>query len=382
MNATPCPRREGAAYRLGLVVEQSLGHGTHARNLAAFLETDPTIEPAWVPVAYAADDAWERLPLVRKNWSLRGGLRALAALRACLRAGGPVDALLFHTQITALCAAPLLRDIPCVVSLDATPLNMDTVGAAYSHRPDGEGPLARLKRRWNATALRAATAVVAWSDWARASAVHDYGVDPARAHVIPPGVDTSTWRPGPQREHGGPLRLLFVGGDFARKGGHDLVAAVRALAPRCELDVVSRDPAAPPQPGVRVHRDLAPNDERLRALFRRADAFVLPTRGDCTPLVLLEAMASGLPVISTRVGAISEQVVDGVTGLLVAPGDRRALRDAVEALHDPVRRRSFGAAGRARAEALFDARTNYGRLVTLLKGCADAARERRRTEAA
>lgn len=361
-----------ASYRLGLVVEQSLGHGTHLRNLAAFLRRDPTVVPAWAPVAYAADDVWERLPLVRSNWSLRGGLRALAAVRACLRAG-PVDALLFHTQITTLCAAPLLRGVPSVVSLDATPLNMDAVGAAYSHRPDGHGPVARLKRAWNAAALRAARAVVAWSSWARESAVRDYGVDPARAHVIPPGVDTSAWRPGPPRQGDRPARLLFVGGQFARKGGHDLLAAVRGL--RCELDVVSRDPAATPGPGVRVHRDLGPNDERLRALFRQADLFVLPTRGDCTPLVLLEAMASGLPVVATDVGAISEQVVHGVTGLLVAPGDPAALRAAVAALvDDPARRRAMSRAGRARAEARFDATTNYGRLVALLKACADAPR--------
>src|SRR5690606_9689480 len=103
VSVAPAPRAAGATYRLGLVIEQSLGHLTHHRNLEAFLERDPSVEPVWVPIPYTADDAWERLPLVRSNWSLRGGLRSLAAVRACLRAG-PVDALLFHTQITALCA--------------------------------------------------------------------------------------------------------------------------------------------------------------------------------------------------------------------------------------------------------------------------------------
>lgn len=368
MSAVAAP---AATLRLGFVVEQSLGHLTHQRHLAAAVASDPAVAPAWLPVRYRDDDAWERVPLVRANWSLRGGLRGRAAVLARLREG-PLDAVLFHTQVTALCAAPIMRRIPAVVSLDATPLNMDTVGAGYDHRPDGDDLLARLKRGWNAAVLRAARAVVGHSEWVRRSVIDDYGVDPARVVVIPPGADLEALRPGPERpEDGGPLRLLFVGGDFARKGGPDLLAAVRRLSPRCELDVVTRDPSVVCEAGVRVHRGLTAGDPRLVALFQRADALVLPTRGDCTPFVVLEGMAAGLPVVATRVGAIPEQVVHGETGLLVPPGDVGALAEALGALlASPARRRAMGRAGRARAEALFDAARNYPRLLALLKTCA------------
>lgn len=371
------------SYRLGFVMEQTWGHVTHQRNLAAQVARDPDVEASWLPVPFRADDLWSRLPLVRDNWSLRGGLRARAAVLRRLRAG-PLDGLLFHTQILALCAPPLLRRYPAIVSLDATPLNMDAVGRGYGHRPDGRGLGAWVKRAWNSLVVRSAAALAPWSEWVRQSLIHDYGADPERIAVIPPGVDTKAWRPAAGAPVGGAgrrPRLLFVGGDFARKGGHDVVAVVRDLDGRCELDCVTNDPAAVEGPNVRVHRGLTPNDGTLRRLYRNADALVLPTRGDCMPLVVLEAMASGLPVIATRVGAIPEQVDHGGTGLLVAPGDRRALATAVRALLDaPDRRRALGRAGRARAVRQFDAARNYACLLGLFKALVDAQRDQHEHE--
>lgn len=359
-------------YRLGFIMEQAWGHATHHRNLAAHIARDRSVEPTYVEVPYHADDLWSRLPLVRSNWSLRGGLRGRSRLARVLRER-PLDGLFFHTQISALCSRALLLQLPSVVSLDATPVNMDSVGAGYGHRPERQDPLGRLKHAWNAAVLRAATALAPWSEWARRSLIDDYGVAPERTVVIPPGVDLQAWRPGRHRA-GEALRLLFVGGDFARKGGHDLLAVVRELA-GCELDVVTNDATLLSEPRVRVHRGLGPNDDNLRRLFREADAFVLPTRADCSPIVLLEAMASGLPVVATRVGAIPEQVEDGVSGLLVEPGDRSALAAAVRKLI-VSRRESYlmGQAGRAVAEVRFDAARNYGQLVSLVRSCVDARR--------
>ena len=97
---------------------------------------------------------------------------------------------------------------------------------------------------------------------------------------------------------------------------------------------------------------------------------MLPSLADCSPLAILEAMAAGLPVVATDVGAISEQVQDGVTGILVPPGDPVVLGRAITSLlDDPCRLRAFGAAGRLRAERLFDGRRNYQALIALLKRC-------------
>lgn len=362
-------------YRLGLVVETDAGHATHAGGLATAVARDAEVAATWVRVPYRADDLWQRVPPFRGNWSLRASARARAGLGA-----GPVgrlDGLLFHTQLSALLSLDLLGRMPAVLSLDATPLNMDEVGAAYRHRPAAGGPLDRLKLAWNRVALRRAAGVIAWSEWVARSLRDDFGVDPARVSVIPPGVDLVRWRPGPPRPESARPRLLFVGGDFARKGGPALLEALRGeLGARCDVDLVTHDPRLDPGalgPRVCVHRGLRPDDPRHGELFRRADLFVLPTRGDCSPLAILEALASGLPVIATRVGAIAEQVEHGVTGFVVDPDRPDRLATAIGVLlGDPARRRAMGVAARRAAEERFDAARNYPALLARLKAAVDA----------
>ena len=94
--------------------------------------------------------------------------------------------------------------------------------------------------------------------------------------------------------------------------------------------------------------------EELRALYRSVDVFVFPSRADTLPLVILEAMASGLPVVSTTVGGIPFEV-SAETGVLVAPGDAAALALALDRLcGDAQLRKSMGAAARSRVARLFD----------------------------
>jgi sugar transferase (PEP-CTERM/EpsH1 system associated) len=86
------------------------------------------------------------------------------------------------------------------------------------------------------------------------------------------------------------------------------------------------------------------------ALMRGMDVFALPSTNEGISNTVLEAMASGLPVVATRVGGNPELVVDGVTGMLVAPGDDASLAEALARYAgDPLLRRAHGAAGRARA---------------------------------
>ena len=165
------------------------------------------------------------------------------------------------------------------------------------------------------------------------------------------------------------MRVLFVGGDLVRKGGAVLVEAVRALRHSgvpVELDLVTRDDLEPGA-GIRVHHGLAPNSQPLVDLYRRADVFCLPTLGDCLPMVLSEAGAAGLPLISTDVGAINEIVRQGETGLLVPPGDPVALATALERLvDDRDLRRRLGEGAQRVTSAEFDAAANARRLVDLL----------------
>ena len=85
-------------------------------------------------------------------------------------------------------------------------------------------------------------------------------------------------------------------------------------------------------PRVTVWHDVQPNSETLLGLFAQADLFVFPTRGDCLPLAVMEALAAGLPVITTTVGALPEAVTHGETGWVVPPDDPDALGGALTAL--------------------------------------------------
>jgi glycosyltransferase involved in cell wall biosynthesis len=179
------------------------------------------------------------------------------------------------------------------------------------------------------------------------------------------------------------VRILFVGGDFERKGGRLLLACMRAgLAERCELHVVTGQPI-PETPGVSVYHGLGPNDPRLLALYRSADIFALPTSGDCLAVVLGEALASGLPIVTTSVAGQPEAVRDGRTGIIVPPGDAQELGRALRRLvDDPALRRRMGRAARLDAEARFDARKNAERLLDVIDRGIARRRARSRTRQA
>lgn len=97
------------------------------------------------------------------------------------------------------------------------------------------------------------------------------------------------------------------------------------------------------------------SDEEVRALYALADVFVFPTLSDTLPLVILEAMASGLPVLSTSVGGIPFQVVDGC-GILVSPNDSTAFANGLKELFSKNREelKQMGEQSKARVESMFD----------------------------
>ena len=102
---------------------------------------------------------------------------------------------------------------------------------------------------------------------------------------------------------------------------------------------------------------LAGTRDDVPELLARADVFALSSRSEGAPLSILEAMAAGLPVVSSRVGGVPELVVDGETGLLVPPGDPAAMAVALGRLvADAGLRYRLGAAGRERAQRCFDLR--------------------------
>jgi glycosyltransferase involved in cell wall biosynthesis len=120
---------------------------------------------------------------------------------------------------------------------------------------------------------------------------------------------------------------------------------------------------------------MQPNSPELKRLFHESDIFCLPTFGDCLPMVLPEAGAAGLPLISTNVAAIPEIVRHEETGLLVPPYNVEALADALNRLiFDVDLRLVYGRKAQAVVQQAHDASDNASRLLALLKIKIDEAK--------
>jgi glycosyltransferase involved in cell wall biosynthesis len=164
----------------------------------------------------------------------------------------------------------------------------------------------------------------------------------ARAvRVIPAAVDVPEHLPDPDE----PPHLLYVGRLSEEKGVRDLAAAARGLP----LVVVGDGPLRNELPGA---LGFVPHEE-LGAYYARAAAVVVPSRREGYGMTAREAMAYGRPVVATSVGGLAEAVEDGVTGLLVPPGEPVALREALErVLADGELRERLGTAARDRVRAV------------------------------
>ena len=358
---------------LVFVLEQTLGHVTHSENLRRIVPAIDGCNPVFVPIQFD----FKTGPLTRKiwsNWTIRAGIRARRSLRR-VRRDYPAEhtsAMFVHTQVVSVLLGRWMRRIPTIVSVDATPLQLDSLGSFYAHAT-GSRFAERLKRAANRRSFKRAAHVVAWSEWARQGLIDGYGVSPERVSVIPPGVDTRLWhRAGEVENAADPLQILFVGGDLKRKGGDLLIEACRVLhsragVPEFELHLVTTA-SVDPEPWMVIHHGLRANSGDLIARYHAAAIFCLPTLGDCLPMVLAEAGAAGLPIISTDVGAISEIVQPGLSGELLPAGDLAALIGALERfLVDGELRRALGRGARRVVDANHDAQKNAERIVQRLR---------------
>jgi glycosyltransferase involved in cell wall biosynthesis len=348
--------------RICFFAERHLGISSAAGAIEPYVRDSAHAD--WVDVTYAPPAGY-RIPAVlpdRISGPLFGVLQTGAALRR-----GEYDAVGFLTHNPAVLQQQAIRHIPTLLWTDVTPAQLDERAADYQHRLDGRLVRA-LKHALVKRCFRRAALCVGWSEWALRSFVDDYGVDPSCTRVLAPGLDLSRWSLTGAKPISPKPRLLFVGGDFTRKGGDLLLDVFRShFSDRAELDIVTRDQHVVSASGVRVHRNLDAGSIGLMDLYRSATAFVLPTRSDCYSIASLEAMAMQLPVVVTGVGGIPDIVEHGQTGWLVPPGDGTALCSAIDALlADPARAATMGGRGRARVAERFDARQTAHTLLSLL----------------
>jgi rhamnosyl/mannosyltransferase len=269
------------------------------------------------------------------------------------------DADLFHFHMPnpvgemALLASAV--PTPVVASYHADPVR--SPGLTHLYSPIQQRFLARADRILVASPMLAATPAL----------LHHRD----RVQVVPYGFDPDRWQPSAEevdeirRRHPGPI-VLFLGRLVWYKGVDVLLDAMRSV--EGTLVIVGDGPkrgeleAQAQRTGLESTVVFAGevSDHRRAAYYLAADVLVVPStsRAEAFCLALLEAMAYGLPAISTDVGTATSWVnVAGETGMVVPPGDARALAGALDdLLGDDARRRRFGEAAAARARSRFDLR--------------------------
>ncbi len=188
-----------------------------------------------------------------------------------------------------------------------------------------------------------------------AYSARELGAPPARTRLIYGGADPVRYAPDPQESRHG---VLFVGRITPHKGVDRLIAALPPGVPLRIAGSSGHDPRPPEREYPALLRELAEGrdveflgpvpDDDLPHLYRRAAVLVLPSVertcygrairvSELLGLVVLEAMASGTPVICSRLGGLPEIVEHGVTGYLVKPGDVAELREHIaELTADPA----------------------------------------------
>lgn len=351
---------------------------THINLSEGLTAKDKVIRRALCFELVRGESAATNLDLARWRQELHAGLLARRRIRARERRGARFDVLHFHTQATAYMSLRRMRHTPSVISIDCT----QTLASL-----EAPSPYAR-RTYWpniahDGRVFRAAAAIVSISRWAAEDLARTYPdcADKVRVMPYPVRLDcfSDTWAEERYARRAAdpeaPVRVLFIGGDFPRKGGFDLLDAWRSdsLDKYARLDLVTDWPLAEAElpAGVRLVRGVAPFTREWIELWREAELFVMPTRSEAFGMVYQEAAAAGLPAIGTSINAIPEIIEDSVTGRLIPSRDVLALTAAIKTLSRSAElRRRMGREARSRAETQFSPDKYSEKLTSLIKGLA------------
>jgi alpha-maltose-1-phosphate synthase len=198
------------------------------------------------------------------------------------------------------------------------------------------------------------TAIFTFSEYLRQSFIGNYGVRPERVHNVGGGINlTDLPEPVAHKDYRS-NRILFIGTEFARKGGPQLLKAfriVRESIPSAELHIVGPGQLSDLPPGAFSHGHLSKNDPAqrlaLESLFRDATLFVLPSLYEPFGIAPLEAMLYQLPAVVTNAWALAEFVNPGVNGDVVDKGSVDDLaKTLIQLLSNPDRLAAMGQKGR------------------------------------
>ena len=311
-------------------------------------------------------------PPLQRRLSLTGQLRAFRALVALMRAERP-DLVHAHMPISGFLArlAARIAGVPVIA--------YTCHGYLFNQPGSRRRRLMGLVMEWIGGRLTDIYMTVSTEEAADARRLHiashavaiGNGRDPARFHPDP------TARARLRAEFGVPedrVVVVIVSRLVRHKGHPELLAALRDSAAELWVvgDRLASDHGEDLEPyfagaglGARLRR-LGYRDD-IPAILAAADIFALPSHFEGLPMSVIEAMLTGLPVVATDIRGPREQVVEGVTGLLVPPASAPHLADALRRLVDDADwRHRMGAAARERALALYDEGRVVARTLDLL----------------
>lgn len=245
------------------------------------------------------------------------------------------------------------------------------------HGPD---EFANVRYEHFSEKIDAADFVVCISDFARSQTMqHSAPTNWSKLDVSRLGVDPTRFAPRSEARPAAEFSMLCVGRLTPAKGQHLLLDAVAALRDAGESVRLHLAGDGPDRAALERHaRGLgieqwvqfhgALNHDQVRTLYGRCDAFVLPSFAEGIPVVLMEAMAAGLPCVSTRIAGIPELIVDGESGFLTSPSNLPQLVERLRQLiHDADLRDYLGMNGRQRVLEVYDLDRNIDGLAALFQ---------------
>jgi glycosyltransferase involved in cell wall biosynthesis len=191
-----------------------------------------------------------------------------------------------------------------------------------------------------------ATKIFSTSKFTATSLIEDYGVVPHKINVVYSGMNVAVNVDLSTKSYDG-KHILFIGREWERKGGPDLLEAfrkVREQHPTTVLTVVGTSPEIN-EPGVNVVGPVPARD--IPKYLLAATVFCMPSLREPSAVALVEAAASGLPVITTDIGGTPDRVIHNETGYLVTPGDVDGIARSLHYLfRHPEMAQQMGAQGR------------------------------------
>lgn len=291
-------------------------------------------------------------------------------------AGYRWDVIYFPWNFAAFNFLPLFDlNCPVVISCRGSQINVTSVASPDSIRPAIAAALRATFQR--AAAIHCVSAAIKLE-------AQRYGLDPGKARVIHPAVDVNFFFPSePSGSRNGTFRIVTTGSLVWVKGYEYALQSIRHLVDRgiaVEFHLIGDGPERQRilytihdlglEGRVHLHGRLKPND--VREQLRMSDAFLLSSLSEGISNAVLEAMACGLPVVTTDCGGMREAVTDGKEGLVVPVRDPMEISLALEKLaSNPHLRRQMGQQGRTTVVSMFDLKSQITRFSDLYKAVSE-----------